>query len=183
VSIDPANPVAYNNLGILYREAGQHEKALWALEMARSLSPTFGGLNYEIGAALLLAGDARAALDAFEAEGFEAFSKIGRSMALFSLGDEEQSSRLLAEVIESHADLLPFYIAQVYAFRGQLDAAFQWLGRAKAAEDVSLYVAIFDPLLANLHPDARWLAFLSSLQMAPDQLRAVDFDLQSFSEN
>jgi len=56
-------------------------------------------------------------------------------------------------------------IAAVYAFRNQLDEAFEWLDRAYAQRDLNLIWTKVDPLLKNLHNDPRFAAFLKKLNL------------------
>jgi hypothetical protein len=49
----------------------------------------------------------------------------------------------------------------VHACRGEIDEAFHALERAGATHDAGLNFARVDPLLARLHADPRWPAFLA----------------------
>ena len=56
-------------------------------------------------------------------------------------------------------------IADIYAFRKQLDEAFEWLDRAYAERDSGLNETKVSPLLKNLHNDPRYAAFLKKLKL------------------
>jgi hypothetical protein len=45
-------------------------------------------------------------------------------------------------------------IAEVYAFRGQMEQAFEWVAKAFTLKDINLYSIKGDPLLKSLvtHP-------------------------------
>jgi hypothetical protein len=53
-------------------------------------------------------------------------------------------------------------IAEVYAYRGETDKAFEWLERAYAQRDPGLAGIKGDPLLKNLAADSRYTAFLKN---------------------
>jgi hypothetical protein len=54
-------------------------------------------------------------------------------------------------------------IAQIYAFRGEIDDAFLWLERAYDNHDRTLSGVLLQPLLTNLHGDPRWELFLDKM--------------------
>jgi len=58
-----------------------------------------------------------------------------------------------------------YQIAQVYAWRGEKAAAFEWLERAFARRDAGLVVMKVDPLLAALHDDTRYRTFLRKMKL------------------
>jgi len=53
-----------------------------------------------------------------------------------------------------------YQVAQVYAMRGEADAAFMWLERAYDQRDAGLTEMKVNPQLRSLHGDPRWVAFL-----------------------
>ena len=82
-----------------------------------------------------------------------------------------ESDAALNELIKNESELAAFQIAQAYAFRGDKDKAFEWLERARRQRDPGLGDLLKDPLLENLHSDARWNAFLRTMGLADDQLK------------
>ena len=51
--------------------------------------------------------------------------------------------------------LLAYQIAQVYAWRGETEKAFEWLQIAFDNHDTGMLSLLIDPLLRGLHHDAR----------------------------
>ena len=82
-----------------------------------------------------------------------------------------ESDAALAQLTESFADVAAYQIAEVHAYRGDKDRAFEWLERARRQRDGGLAGMRRDPLLANLHSDPRWNAFLRTMGLADDQLK------------
>ena len=58
-----------------------------------------------------------------------------------------------------------FQIAEVYAFRGESDKAFEWLDRAYAQRDSGLTQIKGDPLLKNIEHDLRYIAMLKRMRL------------------
>ena len=56
-------------------------------------------------------------------------------------------------------------VRRIHAYRGEIDLAFEWLGRAEATNDSGLTDAITNPLMRSLHADPRWAAFLDRLRL------------------
>ncbi|HZX90016.1 MAG TPA: hypothetical protein VFE67_05185, partial [Rudaea sp.] len=69
----------------------------------------------------------------------------------------------------------PESIATVYAYRGQTDAAFEWLDKAAAIRDPGIVSVLSDPGFDTLHGDPRWLPFLRKIGYAPEQLAKIEF--------
>jgi len=176
VSRDPANALAYNNLGIRYRYIGKYKQAREALSRTLTLNPKFIGAEYEIGATLLLEGDYTNAAKAFGREPHAVFTNIGMAMTYYGLGEISRSFELTNELIGSYGEPLAYYLAQIMAFRGENDDAFEWLEKAYLANDGEMAYIIVEPLLNNLHTDKRWIPFLESIGKSPAQLADIKFN-------
>jgi len=131
VSRDPANAVAYNNLGLKYRQAKWLKEAEETLSTAISLSPSLVGLNYEFEATALLAGEYSLSVGRFNNESIAVFTDIGLALAFGAMGQEIISAELTAEPIQRYGESLPYYIAQIWAFGQDYDLAFSWLEKAR----------------------------------------------------
>jgi hypothetical protein len=60
-----------------------------------------------------------------------------------------------------------YQIAQVYAYRGEVDQAFEWLNRARNQHDGGLMLIKTDLLLKSLRGDLRYAQMLKRLNL-PD---------------
>lgn len=178
ISRDPANPNAYTNLGIRYRMAGKYKEANMAFSKAITLSPSVAGVYHELGGTLVVVGDIESAETAFQKEPLDVFRKIGLAMTCFAKSDETTSDQLMKDVIQEFDADIAYYVAQVMAYRGDSDKAFEWLDKAKEANNTDLFDVISEPLLANLHDDHRWLPFLKSIGRSPEQLAAIEFEVE-----
>ncbi|PYL63831.1 MAG: hypothetical protein DMF20_11730 [Verrucomicrobia bacterium] len=82
-----------------------------------------------------------------------------------------ESDAALAQLIKDAAETAADQIADVYAYRGDKDKAFEWLERARRQRDAGLPTLRVDPYLQNLHDDPRWNAFLRTMGLTDDQLK------------
>jgi hypothetical protein len=90
----------------------------------------------------------------------------GRALALYALGRKQESDAALAQLIARFGVEGAYQIAEVYAFRGESDRAFEWLERAYTQRDTGLaYYLNGDPLLKKLERDPRYAAFLKKMRL------------------
>jgi serine/threonine-protein kinase len=91
---------------------------------------------------------------------------IVRALAEHSLGHAAESQRALDFLLTHHANVWGYQIAQVYAWRGEKDKAFEWLERSYRRHDGGLTYLIYDRWLASLRSDPRYQALLAKLKLA-----------------
>ena len=164
-------------LGYSQRCAGRYDDAIASYRTVLSLSPGNGSAHYQLGAVLLLKGQARAALAEIERETSDPYRMIGLPMAYHALGRTAESDAALSALIAKYQKDAPYNIADVYAYRGETDKAFDWLDKAVQYRDPGLAEIASDDLLAKLHDDPRWLALLRKLGKAPEQLSKIEFEV------
>ena len=70
---------------------------------------------------------------------------------------------LAGDLIAKHARDGPYQVAEVYAARGEADAAFEWLDRARVERDTGLTGVKTDPSVRPVRGDPRWAAFLNRI--------------------
>jgi TolB-like protein/tetratricopeptide (TPR) repeat protein len=177
VAHDPFNYIHHQNLAYAYWYAGQIDNALNEHRLILVLDPAVPGVHAPIGEMLLLNGDAAAALREVEQETDEQFRLPALAMAYHALGRKADSDAALAELIRKYKSTAAYSIATVLAYRGEADAAFDWLEKAAHYHDANLGTLPVYPTLANLRSDPRWVPFLRKLGMAPEQLAAIKFDV------
>jgi hypothetical protein len=103
----------------------------------------------------------------FEREGDDDFRVAGGALAYYALGrtaDALEALRHLESLVEqSRHDF--FFVAQIYAFRGERDQAFAWLTRAYEHRETACGSVKLDPLLKSLRSDPRYKAFLRKMNL------------------
>jgi TolB-like protein/tetratricopeptide (TPR) repeat protein len=163
VELDPLSSSAWSNLGAIYlSNPDQFHEAREALDRALSINPESGLALHYLGVLELLESHAQVALDQSRRAG-EVWRQMGVAMAEHSLGHSRESQQALDELIAKYAHEWAFQIAEVYAWRGEPDKAFEWLERAYVQRDAGFTVIKSDPPLKSLWSEPRFAAMLKKL--------------------
>ena len=101
-----------------------------------------------------------------EKEANEVWQKIGVAVVQHASGNAAESDAALAEVIEKYGHEAAYQVAEMCAFRGETDRAFEWLERTYEQRDPGIAYMKMDLLLRNLHADPRWRPFLHKMGLA-----------------
>jgi TolB-like protein/Tfp pilus assembly protein PilF len=164
---DPLSSALWNHLGLYLMDSRDFAAAHEALRRALEIAPeSFVSLN-NLGTLQLLEGQAAEAQATFAKNVDESIRLYGTAMAEHTLGHPKESQQALDELIMKHAQDSADSIADVYAWRGEKNKAFEWLERAYAQHDGELADVKVDPLLDNLRGDPRYTAFLRKMKL-PD---------------
>ncbi len=171
VDLDPVNPAALSFLAFNLALTGQAAEAQAQYARVVELIPTSPWSHAGLALSYLL--QSRFEEAAVEAEKDEAEWARLLVVALARWGQKRipDSDATLARLIETSGDGAAYQIAEVYAYRGEKDHAFEWLERAYRQRDSGLVGLQIDPFLANLRQDTRWDAFLRKMGVAADQLK------------
>ena len=172
IALDPLSPDGHIELGNTYYKVHRLEEAADSLQLGLSLNQSGGVVGgvvgrYYLSRVLLAQGDAPAALQEIEQVTNEFLRLTGTAIVQHGLGDAEASDTALGELIEEWGAEGGaeggYQIAEIYAFRGEIEHAFDWLDIAYDNRDTGLPFMLLDPLLANLHDDPRWTDFLDKM--------------------
>jgi len=164
--IDPLSELASRRLGQYLYCQGDLKAAREALSLALALNPESIYSRWHFGVVELLDGHPQQALVAFQQDEDPVFHLNGVALAEHSLGHTEAASAALDQLIRTNAvQGADYQIAEVYAWRADRDHAFEWLERALARRDGGLIFVKIDPLLASLHSDPRYKAFLRKMNL------------------
>jgi adenylate cyclase len=162
---DPLRPNSYGNLSRALLEVNRDTEAEAACRKALELDPGGASRHMRIGTALLLQGKTDAALQEIQQETDEIWRFIGLPLAFHALGRRGQSDAALAALKSKYAGEAAYQIAEVHAFRGEGDLAFQWLERAYDQRDSGVSDIKGDRFLRGLVGDPRYKAFLRKLKL------------------
>ncbi|MFI5089317.1 MAG: adenylate/guanylate cyclase domain-containing protein [Terriglobales bacterium] len=165
VELDPLSVPAHSTLGLAAYYAGRREEAAAALKKAMELNPEFPNSHALLGQVYLAQAHPQEALAEMEREPEPAIRLQGQALAYHALGRKKESDVALAELVKKYQADAAFQIAEVYAFRGEADRAFEWLERAYAQRDSGLAEMKGDPLLKSLERDPRYAAFLKKMRL------------------
>ena len=99
-------------------------------------------------------------------------------MVAYQMGDIEQAQLLLDELVASQDfDALDLAL-EVSAWMGQIDLAFELLGRLTDQLGQDIDGHIFNPVYRKLHTDPRWGEWRDSLGMSEARLDSIKFEVQ-----
>ena len=171
VVLDPLNPRARAYLAFNLAVAGQLAEARAEFPRVVELNPAAPWAHAGLGLAFLIEGKFEEAAVTAQDDAAEWARLLIVATARWSQKRIPESDAALAQLTETFADTAAFQIAQIHAYRGDKDRAFEWLGRARRQRDGGLSGIRRDPFLANLHSDPRWNAFLHTIGLADDQLK------------
>jgi TolB-like protein/Tfp pilus assembly protein PilF len=167
IELDPLSADAWSNLGSAYFiDRNQYREAREALDRALAINPESSFAKFNLVTLELLEGHAQEALSVSRRAG-EVFSQTSVAMAEHTLGHARESQLALDELIAKYAHDSAYQVAEVHAWRGEPDKAFEWLERAYEQRDGGISSIKIDPLLKPLWTDARFAAMLKKLGLPP----------------
>ena len=160
VSLDPLNVQALRSLAAVCMRMDDLGGAEAAAMRAVDLSPHGGLTNAWLAYVRVQQGRLDEALDAARRENHPTFRLLSFALAYHALGRTAEAQATLDELIATNSEGAGFQIAELCAYRGDRDAAFDWLERAYAGRDPGIGMTKVSPLLRGLRNDPRWQPFL-----------------------
>jgi len=164
VAVDPLSPGALGGLAGVLWARGSSSEAEAVYRQAILLWPAH--YHTWIGLILLDRGDKAGALAEIEQDADPALRLMGLGIVQDALGNRAASDQAVAELIEKFPNR-PIRVAEVYARRGEPDAAFQWLERAFTRRDAGMLWLKNDVPLRPLRADPRYDALLRRMGLPP----------------
>jgi len=173
VDLDPVNVQARSFLAFALAITKQFAEARAEYARVKELNPSAPWAHAGLGLAYLLQNRFEEAATEAQADAGEWARLLVVSCARWGQKRVQESDAALNELIKNDAETAAYQIAEVYAYRGEKDKAFEWLERARRQRDPGLGALRMDPTLENLHADPRWNAFLRTMGLAEDQLKTT----------
>jgi TolB-like protein/Tfp pilus assembly protein PilF len=164
-ALDPLGAVSHGALGTIYYRYGRLSEAEREFRRALEISPTYLWAHWSLGTVLLTADKLDAALSQMQQATPDCGGDAGLSLVYHAMKRNAESDAALARATKAYAGRWAYGIAEVHAYRGEIDQAFTWLDRAYRQKDVVLYRLKGDPLLRNLEPDTRHKALLKRMNL------------------
>jgi len=165
IALDPLKANFYLALGYELYIGGRYEEARDALQRAQDLNPQLSSLHLTRGQILLSEGHLQEARAEMENETGEWEKLTGEPLAYYALGRREESDGALKQLIATYQNDCAFQIAEVYAYRGETDMAFEWLDRAYRQRDAGAPELKTDPLVRSLRQDRRYTELLKKMRL------------------
>jgi len=165
VALDPLMPGRYRQLAQYLRDMGRYDESLVALTKALDLNPNEFGAHETRGEVYLMQRRPREALTEMEKEPAGWEHDLGMALAYHDLGRHQESDAVLAGLISQNGSRNAYQIAEVYAYRREVNQAFDWLNRAYRQHDAGLSLIKTDLLLTSLRDDPRYVQMLRTLDL------------------
>jgi serine/threonine-protein kinase len=160
------DPLAYQpriSLARVLFAEGKLDETEAAARKAAELQPTAAGNHRFQVFAAIQRGDGEAALREAQLEPNEGYKRFELALAHYTRGERRAADEALAELIAKDRDFLAYQVAQVYAWRGENDKAFEWLQVSLDTHDTGTVSLLIDPLLRGLQHDARYKSLLTKI--------------------
>ena len=169
IELDPLAYQARISLARVLFTEGKLDETEAAARKAAELQPTAAGNHRFQVFVAIQRGDGEAALREAQLEPNEGYRRFELALADYTRGERRAADEALAELIAKDRDFLAYQVAQVYAWRGENDKAFEWLQVSLDTHDTGTVSLLIDPLLRGLQHDPRYNRLLAKIGL-PTQL-------------
>jgi len=171
---DPLAYQARQSLARLLFVQGKLDEAEAAAQKAVELQPTAAGSHRWQVFVAIARGDGEAALRDAKLEPNERYRHFELALANYARGDRAAADTALAELIDKDRNVMAYQVAEVYAWRGETDKAFEWLQISLDNHDTGLLSLLIDPLMRSLRHDPRYSEMLTKVGLPPSEGVAVN---------
>jgi len=166
VAHDPLRASGYSNLGMALNAGDRLVESESAYRKAVELGPQREDLRANLALNLLAQGRVDEALAEALREPHESIRFWAIAIIEHAAGHFTESDVALQKLITKSQGANAYQVAEVYAARGEIDVAFQWLERAYAQRDGGLAEIKTNRLFRSLHTDLRWRDFMCKMRLA-----------------
>jgi TolB-like protein/Flp pilus assembly protein TadD len=160
---DPLAYQARQSLARLLFVQGKLDEAEAAARKAVEVQPTAAGNHRWQVFVAIERGDGEAALREAKLEPNERYRRFELALAHYARSDRASAEEALTELIDKDRNVMAYQIAEVYAWAGETDKAFEWLQISLDNHDTGLLSLLIDPLMRDLRSDARYNALLAKI--------------------
>ena len=165
--LDPLSTAAWSNLSRLLTSSRQFAAALETNQRVLAINPGYAYALNNLGRLQLFNGEPAQALLTFKRVDIDELRLMGISICEHTLGHKIESQQALDALIAKGAAGWAYQVAEVYAWRGENDKAFEWLERAYAQRDSAIPGLKVSPIIqfSDLPKDPRFSALLRRLKL------------------
>lgn len=184
VTRDPVNPKLHYNIGLAYIFARRFDEASASFDRALALSPDNELAAYFRAFTDFLRGQCGSFVEKTEAlstdSGNDVYRLIGHALCYPDMNRAADAAKALESLEQAYGDRYTTWVAAVHARQGRADDAFEWLERAYRMNGPGqMWGVLHGVMFESLHKDPRWEPLLEKLGLAPKQLAAIEFNIES----
>jgi len=165
VVLDPKRVPVFTSLGLLSMYANHLDDAAAAYQKAIELNAEYPAAHTFLGLVYILQGKSEKAIVTIQKEIDEGWRLYGLAQAFYNAGQITESDSALKALIADYGGESSYQIAQVYAFRGNADLAFEWLEKAYSSRDGGLSEFKGDPFMKKIESDPRYIPFMKKMKI------------------
>ena len=165
LALDPLSEEISRRLGFFFVANQQFAQAQPLYEKALAIAPNSAHARYNQGLLYLLENQPQQALSAFRQTSVEVYSLNGQAKVEYSLRHVDASRRALQSLITQYGKSSPWMIAEVYAWRGEKDSAFEWAEHAYQQRDDGITWLKINIDFRSLRDDPRYKALLKKMNL------------------
>jgi TolB-like protein len=165
IEFDPLAYLARGNLARILLAEGKLEEADSEARKSAELQPAAAGSRRWQVVVAVLRGDGEAALREAQLEPNDGYRRFELALAYYARGDRPAADAALADMVANDRNLLAYQMAEVYAWRGETDKAFEWLQISYDNHDTGLLSLLIDPLMRSLRSDPRYKIMVEKLNL------------------
>ena len=163
IELDPLAYLARGNLARILLAEGKLDEADAEARKSAELQPAGAGNHRWQVVVAVLRGDGETALREAQLEPNEGYRRFELALAHYVRGDRAAADAALADIVANDRNLLAYQIAEVYAWRGETDKAFEWLQISYDNHDTGLLSLLIDPLMRGLRSDPRYKGMVEKI--------------------
>jgi TolB-like protein/Flp pilus assembly protein TadD len=169
IELDPLSYQARTSLARILFNEGKVAEAEAEARKAAELQPTAAGNHRWQVFVAIQRGDGETAFREAQLEPNDGYRRFELALAHYTRGDRGASDAALAELIEKDRNFLAYQVAEVYAWRGETDKAFEWLQVSLDNHDTGTLSLLINPLMRGLRHDPRYSGMLAKIGLPATQ--------------
>ncbi len=165
IELDPLAYQPRTSLARVLFTEGKLDQAEASGRMGVELQPTAAGCRRWQVFVAIQRGDGAAALREAQLEPNEGYRRFELALAQHTRGDRPAADAALGDLVAKDRNFLAYQIAEVHAWRGERDKAFEWLEIALDHHDSGMLSLLIDPLMRGLRHDARYNDLVAKIDL------------------
>lgn len=162
--LDPINNAVRRQLGDTYGFGDDQDTAIEVYSSILDDNPGIARIHGRMARVYMANGDLDAAAEHYAAEPVDWVHDMGDIMLAIA---RDGDWRPMAVAYEEHYGYLNAYqLAEIYAYAGDTETAFQWLSHTATYRDPGATWSKISQFLRPLHDDPRWAPYIKSVGLA-----------------
>ena len=165
LALDPLSAFTHRQAALAAISDDRLDDAVAAFQIAIDLAPKSGLAHGFLALTRVLQGRHEEALAQARLESHDVFHSMALAIVHHAMGDSAAAASALQTLMAGFGWTAAYQIAEVYAYRNEIDNAFEWLDKAYVQRDPGMAFAVSSTLLRRLHSDARWQPLLRRMAL------------------